>query len=110
MSTGFLRDRVSDLAHREAAYRSFLAREGAGLPRADRLRRHLDAGLAEQAYLWGLRELARGNLREAANLIGYAIRVRPAIAIVPPVHAPFRSDRAVGRIAAELMQRLRGAI
>jgi hypothetical protein len=109
MSEAFLRDRVSDLAHREAAYRSFLGKEGAELPGMCRLRRRLDGGLAEQAYLWGLRELSRGNIREAVSLFGYAIRVRPAIALVPPVHAPFRSDRAVGRFAAELVQRLRGA-
>jgi glycosyltransferase involved in cell wall biosynthesis len=109
MSAGFLRDRVSDLAHREAAYRSFLAKEGAGLPDVDRLRRRLDGGLAEQAYLWGLRALARGNIREAVNLFGYAVKVRPAIALVPPVHAPFRSDRAIGRFATELLQRLTGA-
>jgi hypothetical protein len=91
MSEMFLQTRLSDLLHREAAFESFFAREGASLYSAPRLRALARRSLAARAYRWSLRSLIQGRPRDAADLLGFALRRWPAIGGVPPRHGLFRA-------------------
>jgi glycosyltransferase involved in cell wall biosynthesis len=91
MSEMFLQTRLNDLLHREAAFESFFAREGASLPSARRLRSLARRSLAERAYRWSLRSVMQGRPRDAADLLGFALRRWPSMTDVPPRRALLRA-------------------
>jgi glycosyltransferase involved in cell wall biosynthesis len=91
MSEMFLQTRLNDLLHREAAIESFFAREGASLPSARRLRGLARRSLAERACRWSLRSLMQGRARDAADLLGFALRRWPSMTDVPPRRALLRA-------------------
>jgi glycosyltransferase involved in cell wall biosynthesis len=93
MSEQFLKTRAHDLAHREAAFTSFFANEGGRMPESKGLQRLAGRHLAERAYWWGLRSALRGRARDAADLLGFALRRWPTMAVLPPVNFLLRVPR-----------------
>ncbi len=82
--------RSHDLAQRQAAFESFFAHEGGQLPAAQRLRWLAGRYLAERAYWWALRSFISGHRRDAANLLAFALRRWPSMAVLPPLNFLFR--------------------
>jgi hypothetical protein len=50
--------------------------------------------MAERAYWWALRGLTDGanGRKESAELLGYALRRSPSMALLPPVNFLFRAQ------------------
>jgi glycosyltransferase involved in cell wall biosynthesis len=89
--------RAHDLAQRDAAFASFFAHEGARMEGAKRLRALARRYLAERAYWWAARSLLTGHRRDAADLITFALRRSPSMALLPPLNFLLRgAGRAVG--------------
>ena len=93
MADVFGQSRAHDLAERERAFESFFSREGARLPAAKHLRQRAARWLAERAYWWALRGMFSGRRREAADLLAFALRRSPSMALIPPVNFLLRSAR-----------------
>jgi glycosyltransferase involved in cell wall biosynthesis len=89
----FRQSRANDLIEREKAFGSFFTREGAALPEAARLRRTAERYLAERAYWWALRSILSGKRGDAADLIAFALRRAPSMALLPPLNFLFRPAR-----------------
>jgi hypothetical protein len=74
---------VMHIRETEAAVQCFFSHEGAGLPRAAKLKRLALRGLSERAYWAAISGLIRGE-RGMGELFGFAFRLRPVAAIIPP--------------------------
>lgn len=83
----------------EAAFDSFFANEGAGLADHRRLARLARRSLGERAYWSVLAHVARGDLRTARELAGFAFRLAPYAMLLPPVWHLLRRADALERIA-----------
>jgi GT2 family glycosyltransferase len=93
MADVFGQSRAHDLAERGRAFESFFAREGARLPETKYLRRLAERWLAERAYWWALRGMLTGRRREAADLLAFALRRSPSMALIPPVNFLLRPTK-----------------
>jgi len=85
--------------HREAAFDSFFAHEGASIPDAKRLRRLARRALSERAYWGAVATLFRGDARQSLALMKFALTRHPASAVVPPFGYLRRRDDALRHIA-----------
>lgn len=85
----------------ERAFEAFFAGPGAGLAEAGRLRRSARKNLAVRAYWCAMSHFLR---REpgVADLLGFALRRRPLLAVLPPLDSLFSRGDAMERIAATL--------
>jgi len=110
MSDSIVTARVAELGHRQAAFASFFAREGRTMPEARQLEQTVHRRLAEHAYWWGIRDLARAHFRSAAQLFAYAFRTAPTMAVVPPVKYLFRKGRPLARLGALAMAAVAGRV
>lgn len=90
----------------ERAFDVFFTGPGAELAEADRLRRLARKSLAVRAYWCAMSHFLR---REpgVADLLGFAFRRRPSLAVLPPIASLFTRGDAMERIAATL-RALRG--
>lgn len=85
-----------------AAFDSFFAFEGRLDPDARRLHRMARRSLAARAYWCSLSSLLRGEARLSRDLMTFALRQCPDMAVVPPLAALARRGDAMARIAATL--------
>lgn len=96
MSAAYVTSRIVDLRHRLAAFESVFAKECARMENAARLRRRARRSLAERAYWWGMREIARGSTRSGSELLRFAFGVLPSAAIIPPAGYLLRMEQPLG--------------
>jgi len=86
---------TQELGHRKAAFESFFANEGGLMREARRMRRLAKKGLAARAYWCGVRDFCCGKTGSALDLFKFALRARPAVAVLPPVDYEGLSKLAV---------------
>jgi glycosyltransferase involved in cell wall biosynthesis len=85
--------------HREAAFDSFFAHEGASIPDVKRLRRLARRALSERTYWGAVANLFRGDPRQSLAFMKFALTRHPANAVVPPFGYLRRRDHAFHHIA-----------
>ena len=93
-----------------AAFASFFAREGAALPDAARLHRMARRTLAERAYWCALSHLCRREPGISLDLLKFALKNCPDMAVVPPLSYLVRRSDSLDRIrktVADMMAPLR---
>ena len=97
---GSERQRSSFLWHEadEAAYDSFFAHEGRGLPDAARLHRLARRSIGERAYWSALAHLCLGKVGYSLDLLKFALRRCPTAAVLPPVGSLFRRPDTLRKI------------
>ncbi len=93
-----------DILHCEAAFTSFFAQEGGQLSDAARLCHLAKRSLGERAYWAAAAHLSRGELAEFLALLGLALRLRPACALLPPVSYLVRREDARARLVRVLSE------
>jgi glycosyltransferase involved in cell wall biosynthesis len=102
MSTAYVTDRIIDLRHRLEAFESVFSNECARIEDAARLRRRARRSLAERAYWWGMREIARGSRKNGSELMRFAFSVLPSAAIIPPAGYLLRMEQPLGSKLADV--------
>ena len=93
--------------HREAAFESFFANDGASAPGAKDLRRLARRHLAERAYWGAVATFVRGDGRLGLNLLKFAFTRDPLTMVVPPMGYLFRRGNALRHIAEVLSEAAR---
>jgi glycosyltransferase involved in cell wall biosynthesis len=85
-------DRIPFVWHEadEAAYDSFFAHEGRGLPQAARLHRLARRHIGERAYWSALAHFCLGDFGGSSALLKFALRRCPTAAFLPPVGSLLR--------------------
>ena len=68
-----------------AAFATFFAHEGAALPAAQQMHQIARRSLAARAYWSGIALVCRGFLSKGGTLLGYAMQLRPLMAVAPPI-------------------------
>lgn len=92
MADIFGQSRAHDLTQREAAFQSFFHHEGARLREARRLEALSERYLAERAYWWAVRAIRHGRWRDAGDLLAFALKRSPSMALVPPLNFLLRHN------------------
>jgi glycosyltransferase involved in cell wall biosynthesis len=101
--------RAHDLVQREAAFESFFSQDGVKLAENQQLRRLASRFLAERAYWWAVGSLLGGRRRDASDLLGFALRRWPSMAVLPPVNFLFRERKAARSRVPEVIRARRAA-
>jgi glycosyltransferase involved in cell wall biosynthesis len=91
-----------DYAERHAALESFFATAGAALPGATQLRNLARHNLAEEAYWVGLSRACRGQFALGRDLVGFAFKLAPSLAVLPPLGYLLRRKGAFHRVVEVL--------
>lgn len=89
----------------EQAFAAFFGGAGAALGQARRLHRMARRSLADRAYWCAVSHLLRGE-PGARDLLRFALRLRPTLALMPPLGGLFGRADALDRIRATLKARL----
>lgn len=89
----------------EQAFAAFFSGAGAALGQARRLHRMACRSLAHRAYWCAVSHVLRGE-PGAPDLMRFALRLRPTLALVPPLGSLFSRADALDRIRATLKARL----
>lgn len=87
-----------DILNCRAAFDSFFNHEGSHLRASSDLRRRARHGLGDRAYWSAASHLSRGDVKEAMALLGLALQLRPACALLPPLSYLLRREDARSRL------------
>lgn len=90
----------------EAAFEAFFATQGRSLHNAEELLQLARRSLSDRAYWCAFSHLVRGD-PGVRDLIGFALRLRPISAVVPPLGYLWHRPDAINRIRALLGRKKR---
>lgn len=89
---------IRDCTERLAAYEAFFAGPGRTIENSRDLHATAVRSLSARAYWAGLSHLLRGHRRASFDLLAFAVRQRPLMAIVPPLDWLVRMEDAGNRV------------
>jgi len=102
MSAEYFDDLVQDYRQREAAFASFFATEGLGLPEREQLRRLSRRRVGERAYWSAIARAVSRRPGMGRELMQLAVELNPPSAYIPPVRGLIVHERPLQKIVKTL--------